>query len=77
MSSIHTLIKTVQTEVEENDTIHELLFCKKRIESLLNIINQKIYCLCDHEWTQDYIENPYTECMTKITFCKHCESSKQ
>jgi hypothetical protein len=57
--------------------IYELLKRKKCIESELNDINEKLYHLCHHEWVEDVIENPYTEELSKITYCKYCECSKR
>lgn len=57
--------------------IHDLLKEKKLLESKLDEINELVYALCKHEWYDDYIENPYSEQITKITFCKYCECSKR
>jgi hypothetical protein len=46
--------------------IYELQKRKKRIESELNDINEKLYLLCHHHWVEDVIENPYTE---ELAFC--------
>jgi hypothetical protein len=57
--------------------IYKLQKRKKRIESELDDINEKLYQLCHHEWVDDVIENPYTEKLSKITYCKYCECSKR
>ena len=57
--------------------IHDLLKEKRALESKLNEINELIYALCEHQWCDDYIENPYSEQITKITYCKYCECSKR
>lgn len=50
---------------------------KRKLERELNVINNKLYNSCQHEWVEDIIENPYTEMLTKITFCGICECSKR
>jgi hypothetical protein len=57
--------------------INELQKRKKHVECELNEINEQLYHLCHHEWVEDVIENPYTEELYKITFCKYCECSKR
>ena len=41
----------------------------------LSLLNAHIYSVCDHKWSNDYIE--INEEMHKIVFCDVCHSKKQ
>lgn len=76
MSHISILTKLIHKDLYNAETLNDLMQLKKPIESLLEHINCKIRESCNHEWESDYIENPYTEELTRIKYCIHCELSK-
>lgn len=59
------------------DNLEELLCEKKILESKLYVLNDLIYNTCVHKWEKDYIENPYTEEITKIIYCNNCEMQQR
>lgn len=71
MSDIVKFIKS------QDDDVYELYNQKKKLESQLYEINEKIYHSCNHVWIHDIIENPYNEKLTNITYCKYCELHKR
>jgi|SaaInlV_100m_DNA_4_1039707.scaffolds.fasta_scaffold24162_2 hypothetical protein len=68
--------------------LEQLIHMKKSIESEMQsltymiqekkdhirCLNDYIYEHCEHEWVNDIID--LIERSQKITYCKHCESSK-
>lgn len=59
------------------DNLEELLCEKKILESKLYVLDDLIYNTCVHKWEKDYIENTYTEEITKIIYCNNCEMQQR
>ena len=75
MSTLDQISNQLINEIQSEFSVYDLLQYKRRLETLMNLVNDKLRCLCIHEWETDYVENPYSSVMTKIRYCKHCESS--
>lgn len=77
MDPCDTFLAELTNKIENTDILNELIRYKKMVDSISYSLESKIYTMCYHEWENDYIENPFTEELSKITYCKYCESTKQ